>query len=104
MNVNEQDKEHSSSERLMEREQVKDSPFWIVGNKDEGYALVMGRYKLSENKETIAKVKAYLKTNMWEIIVGTIISIALDVKEDKEGNIEKIIGNQRRRNIEENNS
>lgn len=51
LNVDETHKQESSS-KLIEREQIPDTPFWIYGSEEKGYFLVMGNNKMSETKET----------------------------------------------------
>lgn len=59
-------KENSSE--IIEREQIENTPFWIL-KTEEGYFLVMGKYRLSETYPTQIHVLTYLQDNHWQIIL-----------------------------------
>lgn len=71
------DNEHLDEEpdELMERQQVRNTPFWIVGNKIDGYYLLMGKYRLSEVFNTIDEVQQWHEQNTWNIILSMIIAV-----------------------------
>lgn len=65
----------SSTDKLIERELIEGTPFWLI-KKDEEYTLVMGRYKVNHvqlnNKEEVVQ---FLKDEMYNIISTMIFII-----------------------------
>lgn len=59
---------HNKNSNLMEREEIQNTPFEIVGNTEIGYTLIMGKYTLTEFLETKEEVLNELKTIQWKII------------------------------------
>lgn len=75
-NENSGHKEKSGNENteLIHREKVERTPFYIVGNEEQGYFLTMGKYRLTEAARTIEEVKEQLETNMWDIILKLVLT------------------------------
>lgn len=73
-NANEPDNSNSSNE-IHHREQVPNTPFWIIGNETKGYILVMGKHKLTETKQTPDAVKKLLKNDLYNIMLKMMIAI-----------------------------
>lgn len=56
---------------LLEVEQIKDTPLTVVGNKDDGYFIAVGKWRISNKCATIDECKALLEgPSMWEIILN----------------------------------
>lgn len=72
----------NSSEDLIERIQIKTTPFWIIGQKEKGYFLVMGKHQISEIMETIEEVENYLTTYTWDITLKLCLIIYNDVQKE----------------------
>ena len=75
---------------LMERDVIGGTPFWIIGNKWDGYFLAFGKYRLGDVKETKEQVMDYLNTDMWTIIgyyVGILCELVLA---DSKKNVESV--------------
>lgn len=77
MNAGEnQNKENSSEDtQLIERENIKNTPFIVVGNEEKGYILTLGKFKLTENMPTKEEAIALLYTDKWHIILRMITTI-----------------------------
>lgn len=74
---------------LIERIKIKGSPFWVVGNKEQGYFLVFGKYKLTENSKTAAEAIKRLKEETYDIICKMVLSIVSDPDVQREADAEK---------------
>lgn len=79
---------------LMERDAISGTPFWIIGNKIDGYFLAFGRHRLGGVKDTKEEILKYLEYESWNIIgylVGIICELTIDDKvkngELNDGNI-----------------
>lgn len=56
MNAEERISPELNSE-LMHREQIPNTPFWILGNQEKGYFLAIGKNKCTVNYPTIEEAK-----------------------------------------------
>ena len=81
-NVEENQNREVSSE-LLERETVKGTPFWIVGNQDEGYFLAFSKYKLTHKKESKKAVLDELNFEMWNI-VSKLVILLMEIKAESD--------------------
>lgn len=70
---------NSNSSQLIEREQVKHSPFWIVGTTEKGYFLTMGKYKISPTFKSKLELLVYKEECEWEIVITIAGIIASDL-------------------------
>lgn len=59
--------------QLVEREQLEGTPFWIIGNNEEGYFLAFGKFKMTERYKTKDEVIEYLNSNEYNIIAQMIL-------------------------------
>lgn len=80
-NVEEETNSNLSSE-LIHREPIEHTPFWIVGNEELGYKLVMSKYQLTETYDTIEEVKQLLVTQKWNIISNMIVTLHMRIAEE----------------------
>lgn len=64
------------NEELISREQVDDSPFWIIGI-DGKYFGAMGRYRLTEPTEDVDSLREELRGMTWNRLIQ-VIEIILD--------------------------
>lgn len=74
-NAEENQNKVNSGEELIERHPIEGTPFMVVGNKDNGYFIAMGRFRISETAGTLQKAAEMLITNQWEIIGNMIITM-----------------------------
>jgi hypothetical protein len=82
-NVNGTDKKNSSEE-LIKREDIKDTPFQVIEIKDRKECFgVMGEYRVTQKYETTAEVKKDLKKMTWNRIVQVIMILG-ELKEKVE--------------------
>lgn len=59
----------------IEREEIKGSPYWIIGNDDEGYFLGFGKWRLTELMKTKEDVLEHLRTNKYNVILQTVMAV-----------------------------
>lgn len=78
---------------LVHREKIEGTPFYIIGNEDEGYFVAMGKYRLTEPEETVTAAMDKLITNQWDII----LKMVLTSHELVISNIEELAGKQENR-------
>lgn len=77
-NIEEEQNNSNSSTEIIQREKIINTPFEIVGNTENGYFIAMGKYKITENKQSIEDAKKTLNTEQWIIITNMIILIAAE--------------------------
>lgn len=77
-------------EQLIIREPFGGDMLEIVGNDEKGYALVLGRYRITEWQPTINDVKLFIEKRQWDVIIyliGTMLDtkdlIVVETKENK---------------------
>lgn len=75
--------EEIEKEQLIEREKVEGTPFWIIGDKEKGYFLIMGKHKLTENLQSPTVVRKYLDDNAYDIIFKMVLGLITDIKADE---------------------
>lgn len=63
------------NEELITREEVKGTPFHILGDSEKGYSLTYGIFRISESKETKEEVLELTKEPNWDIIGNFIFAI-----------------------------
>lgn len=63
------------SKKIVTREPIDNTPFWVVGNEEQGYSIVMGKYRLTETAITPEKAIEKLETEKWKIITTVITTI-----------------------------
>lgn len=71
----EENTNNSNSSEIIEREQIENSPFTIVGNQETGYFITMGPYRLHEPVATKEDVMNYLLRNTYNVILDMIIIV-----------------------------
>lgn len=59
----------------MTNEPIKGTPFRLIGNNTQGYSLAVGKYKLTEPKETREDALRILTKVDWDIIANMIVII-----------------------------
>lgn len=69
-----QNKEQSTIK--YQNEPIEGTPFWIVGNNEEGFIITLGKYRVSKVKyDTVDDCYEALETDMWNIAFNMIVSI-----------------------------
>lgn len=71
---------HKDDSPLIEREDLKNTPFKIVGNKTVGYMLTIGQYNLSGFMDTKDQLQEWVEINTW-FIVQRLIGSMIDFNE-----------------------
>lgn len=59
-----------SSEQLVERERIPNTGFDIVGNKEKGYFIAFGPYRITEYTQDKAQLRKKVASKDYEIILG----------------------------------
>lgn len=80
---NQNSKNYSNNE-IIHREQIENSPLFIIGNNIEGYFLTFGKYRITERKNTIVEIRKEIEEDKWNIIIrliSTMIEITDQIKE-----------------------
>lgn len=68
---------------LATNEPIDGTPFRLIGTKENGYFIVLGKYRITEIKETEGEALELLITNNWDIIAALIL---IFIREDKNEN------------------
>lgn len=83
-------KTNTTNKPLFEREQLPGSPFWLIGNSEQGYNITMGKYKITQEPfkaETIpdALILAYrwLDNNQWDVVLTIALCAITDIENQK---------------------
>lgn len=58
---------------IVHREKLDDTPFYVIGNEEQGYFLAFGKFRLTEPRETIDEAKNMLYDKMWDIILKLVL-------------------------------
>lgn len=74
------------SKPLYEREQIINSPFWVIGNPDEGYHITMGKYKITLEalpgtclQDGVIMAIKYLDDHKWDVTLTIALCAITDV-------------------------
>lgn len=70
----------NNSNSNYEREQIENTPFWVIGTQEEGYNLIMGKWKLTTTPhKTKNDLKLWMNKNKWNLILTMIICATQDI-------------------------
>lgn len=72
------------TEQLLEQIQVKETPFTIVGSKEQGYMITLGKYKLTTIQKTIKQCQLLIDKRDYELLfamIGVAIEETLNIKQ-----------------------
>lgn len=70
------DHNYDSNSELFEKHEVENSPFVIVGNKENGYQLMMGKQGLMEQLlPTVEDVTNWINERTWDLAFRMMIAI-----------------------------
>lgn len=76
MNVDTENKSQSNSNKLIERELLDGSPFWLIKTEDQ-YHIVFGKHKINfEPLKTKQEAIKYIQENHWNITCQICIIMA----------------------------
>lgn len=79
--LNAEDNHNSNSNsELVDREQLDGTPFWIIGNEDDGYKLIMGKYQLTGTYRSKDEIIEQLENDMWKMILNMILIVMTDAE------------------------
>lgn len=77
-NTSSQEKEennsaYSKNTELLQRIELEDTPFKMIGNETDGWVGTLGKYRLTEPFEEKEQLEKYLqKNNNWELLCNVI--------------------------------
>lgn len=72
-NVADGDKQVSG--KLIIRQQITGSPYWVIGDEDNGFFLTFGKWQLTEKLPTIHAVLDELEKNKYDIILKMVLCV-----------------------------
>lgn len=75
---------HSNSSELIQRVQMKDTPFWIIGTPETQYFGTLGKYQVTEKFPTIQAVQDHIENGIWEMIIKIAGIVAADLIEQND--------------------
>lgn len=71
---------NTPSKPLYEREQIENSPFWIIGNEEEGYNITMGKYKITQEPlKTKLDAIIWLEKHKWDVVLTVALCAITDI-------------------------
>lgn len=82
LNAEETPKQNSS--QLVEREQIEGTPFWIIGNTEDGYKLIMGKYQLTQNFKEKYEIHNHIEKHKWDITLQMILIVNSDTNKNQQ--------------------
>lgn len=88
-NTENKSQSETGNEKLIERHPIKGTPFWIIGNKEKGFALTFGKWRLTENFDIRTEVQEHLDDNSYDIILKMICCLLEETQRiitDENGN------------------
>lgn len=63
-----------------ERKKIENTPFWIIGDPDNGYNLIMGKWKLTpQTHKTKYELMQWMNKNKYNLILSMIICATQDI-------------------------
>lgn len=65
----------NEQQKLITNEPIKNTPFRLIGNTTQGYAIGIGNYRLTEPKPTEEEAIAQLQIQQWNITANMIVAI-----------------------------
>jgi hypothetical protein len=75
------EKQNTPSKPLYEREQIENSPFWIIGNEEEGFNITMGKYKITQEPvKTKLDALLWLEAHKWDVVLTVALCAYTDMK------------------------
>lgn len=89
MNAEETPKENSS--KLIEREDIPETPFVLISIEQGKYFAVLGMKQITPNFKTKGEVLQYIEQNMWNIV----LTMILIINETRKDLVNKIESNQK---------
>lgn len=75
--------QHSTEEKAKEiylNEIIQGGPLRVVGNNDQGYCIVFGKYRVSAIRETEDEARGELVYNNWNVIINLIGAITGEIE------------------------
>lgn len=67
---------------LLTREQIEQTPFWIVGTEEIGYKITWGKYTFNDEPLPKNQIKQWYDDNQWTIILH-MIAIGIQASKDE---------------------
>lgn len=80
---NTDDNHNSQSEKGYERVQIPNSPFWLIGEPERGYAAVIADFQITNMMKTKEEVTKALEDNHWEVIYRMIGIVTAKILEEE---------------------
>lgn len=71
----------TDEKQIVERQEIEETPFHIVGNKEHGYFIALGRYRITETFREKREAVAELTHRKWKVITN-LISTLIEANEE----------------------
>lgn len=84
-------KETYSNEKLSNFERIPNTPFWVIGDPEKGYAAIMGKFKITENLKSVKDVIELVNAQPYELLITIMSGVFETLLELKSKPIEEII-------------
>lgn len=72
----------SEEGELIEKNEIEGSPYWVIGNKEQGYYITFGKWRLSEAHKTAEEALEWLDNNIRMVLVQTMV-VLLEIHEEE---------------------
>lgn len=74
----------NSSQKLIHREKIQKTPFYVVGREETGYFVTYGKYRLTDSYETPKDAEIAIQCQEWEQLLNVMGIIASELIEQNE--------------------
>lgn len=88
-----QQNNNNSPSELIEREKVENTGFEIIGNKEKGYFVALGIYRITEPRPSKGECRKMIANKDYEIMLGLMSASIIMSKTDLKKEVQEIINN-----------
>lgn len=67
--------DNNQSGKIIERDQIPNTPFTLVTEMGEGHFLAIGNYRITEKTRNLDELLQKIETRDWNLLINTIIAI-----------------------------
>lgn len=86
LNAGEANNSNSLSKNF-NRHQIGNGPFWALGTEEDGYHIVIGTHRVTEEPIHKEETEDYLEKNLWRVIIQLIAIMVESTYISEAGNI-----------------
>lgn len=70
------------STQLIQKEEIENTPFHVVGSEELGFFITIGNVRLTDPQKTMEEAYNMLDNHTWQIITNLIISLVYKILEE----------------------